>query len=580
MLAAAPIWRQQREVSLNKGVAARQAFARFLCLAAYALLALGLLTGCAGTTGQMVSPGPVPTDQIQMPTLPPGVPTTLHVPAQYATIQAAVDAARPGQMILVAPGIYHEAVRVKTSGITIRGEDRNSVILDGQFKMSNGIEIEANNVVVENMTARYYAGNGFYWDGREDPDHPFSGFRGSYLTAYINGDYGIYAYNYQNGEFDHSYAAGSPDSGFYIGQCYPCNAVIDDVVSEWNALGYSGTNAGGNLIIRDSAWHDNLTGILPNTLDSEERPPEHQAVVINNDVYHNNNDQAPTKPLEYPLIGTGIGVPGGVGNVIINNRVRDQSNYGIIVIGNVDDNFWVPSDNRVIGNTVTNSGVADLVLAAPIGSGNCFSGNTATRTLPALIEQKYACDTPLPKVEGGDPSITPVVVARLLHARSDSFHPVQWYTLKVSVIPASQNQPSMPNVNEAAQPIFPDLSLFNLPAAAQITSVDSSTLQPLSLGGPFLFQSLLGLYAELLPIAIYAAWLAVAFWDLARNEKLSNLARLIWMVVLIVIPILGPIAYYLFGRSQLPRSFRVMFVVGAPVLYLAVTGLLVWLASL
>ena len=46
----------------------------------------------------------------------------------------------------------------------------------------------------------------------------------------------------------HSYASGSPDAGFYIGQCYPCNAVIDDVISEYNGLGYSGTNSGGDLV--------------------------------------------------------------------------------------------------------------------------------------------------------------------------------------------------------------------------------------------------------------------------------------------------------------------------------------------
>ncbi len=545
----------------------------------YLLLALGLLAGCAGTS-QMISPGPVPTDQINMPALPPGVPTTLHIPADYPTIQAAVDAARPGQIILIAPGVYREAVRVKTPGITIRGEDRNRVILEGDFQRPNGIEIEANNVVVENMTARHYVGNGFYWRGGEDASHPLSGFRGSYLTAYANGDYGIYAYNFQNGQFDHSYAAGSPDSGFYIGQCYPCNAIIAHVLSEWSALGYSGTNAGGNLIIRDSIWRSNMTGILPNTLDSEENPPEHQTVIFNNEVYDNNNDQAPTRPLEYPLIGTGIGVPGGVGNVIIGNRVRDQRNYGIIVIGNIDDNFWVPSDNRVIGNIVTNSGVADLALAAPSGPGNCFSGNTATRTLPALIEQKYPCDSGLTHLQGGDPSITPVIVARLLYANRSSFHPRQWQTIDETVIPASQNQPQMPNINGPALPIFPDLGLFNLPAAAQVHGVERSALTPLPTGGSSVFQFLLGLYAELLPIALYAAWLALGFWDLARNEKLPNAARLAWMVALVAIPILGPVAYYFFGRSGLSRSFRVMFVVGAPLLYLGVTGLLVWVASL
>ncbi len=552
-------------------------FFRSFWLAMYLLLMLAFLAGCAGSQSQTITPGPVPQDQISMPALPPGVAPVLRVPEDYLTIQAAVDAARPGQIISIASNVYHEAVRVKTPGITIRGRDRNKVILDGNYQLPNGIEIEANNVVVENMTARHYAGNGFYWDGGEGKF--YSGFRGSYLTAYTNGDYGIYAAHFQNGEFDHSYAAGSPDSGFYIGECYPCNAVIDDVVAEWNALGYSGTNAGGNLIIRDSVWRENLTGIVPNSLDSELNPPEHQTVILNNQVYENNNAEAPNDR-QFPLIGVGIGAAGGVGNVIIDNQVRNQQNYGILVIASTDANLWVSSDNRVIGNEVANSGVADLALAAPSGTGNCFSDNTATRTLPALIEQKYPCDTPLPHLQGGDLSIGPVAFARYLYANSPSFHPRDWRTLEEQAIPASQNQPQMPDVNGPALPIFPDLALFNLPQAAQVPNVASADLTPLTFGGASVFHFLLGLYAELLPIAIYAAWLALGFWDLARNEKLSNAARLGWMAVLVAIPILGPIAYYFFGRSSLSRSFRVMFVIGAPLLYLAVTGLLLWAASL
>src|SRR5262249_40806310 len=47
----------------------------------------------------------------------------LHVPADYATIQQAVDAAQANDLVLVAAGVYHEAVLVRSAGITIRGED-------------------------------------------------------------------------------------------------------------------------------------------------------------------------------------------------------------------------------------------------------------------------------------------------------------------------------------------------------------------------------------------------------------------------------------------------------------------------
>ncbi len=554
-----------------------QAFLRLSGLSGFLFLLMGLLAGCATTSGQTISPGPAPLQQLFMPALAPGLPRVLHVPEDYPTIQIAVNAAHPGQIVMVAPGIYREAVRVKNPGITIRGEDRNQVILEGDYRLPNGIEIEADQVVVENMTARHYVGNGFYWDGGEDTSHPLIGYRGSYLTAISNGDYGIYAFNAQDGMFDHDYASGSPDSGFYIGQCYPCNAIITNVTSEWNALGYSGTNAGGNLIIRDSVWDNNMSGILPNTLDSEKLAPEHQTTIYHNQVFNNNNAQAPAKPLEYALIGTGIGLPGGNGNVVIDNTVRDQQNYGIIVIGNLDDNFWVASDNHIIGNTVSNSGVADLVLSSPTGTGNCFSDNTASSSLPPLIQERFPCDSALSQLQGGDMGVTPVVLSRFIYARSGNFHPTKYDD---PLVPAPPAQPTMLEVDGPPGPIFADLNLFDVPAAGATPSIDSSDLTTLGSGGISVFHFLLGLYSDLLPVALYSAWLAVGFWDLARNEKLASGAKLAWIVIIVVIPILGPVAYYLFGRSPLPRSFRVMFVVGAPVLYLAVTGLLIWVASM
>lgn len=87
----------------------------------------------------------------------------LRVPEEFATIQAAVNAAKPYDLISIAPGVYHEAVSVRTAHLTLRGRDRNGVILDGNFALDDGVEVLANGVVIENMTARHFVGNGFYW---------------------------------------------------------------------------------------------------------------------------------------------------------------------------------------------------------------------------------------------------------------------------------------------------------------------------------------------------------------------------------------------------------------------------------
>src|SRR5437660_290923 len=97
----------------------------------------------------------------RVPRKAPG--STLRVPEDFPTINAALTAAKPGDMVSIAAGTYHEALIVKTPNITIRGRDRNGVIMEGDFKLSNAFEVVANNVVIENMTVRHYVSNGFYW---------------------------------------------------------------------------------------------------------------------------------------------------------------------------------------------------------------------------------------------------------------------------------------------------------------------------------------------------------------------------------------------------------------------------------
>lgn len=502
--------------------------------------------------------------------VPGGFAATVRVPADAATIQGAVDAAEPGGMVLIDPGIYEESVTVTTPFLTIRGMDRNRVVIDGGFERAIGIHVvEADGVTIENLTVRNHLLNGVQWNG-------VHGYWGSYLTASNNGDYGIFAYDSDWGQFDRSYASGSPDAGFYIGQCYPCHAVVRDVLAEHNALGFSGTNAGGDLAIVNSEWRDNLAGIVPNTLDSEADPPQRDVLIAGNFVHGNGSTTVDTTALTYPTFGTGILVTGGTDNRITGNLVQDHPSYGIAVLPNADRQVWVTSGNEVRGNVVRASGLADLALGAPAGGGDCFTDNVAGRTAPPAIELLRGCDSWLARTGGGSIAPTLHSAIRLLDAIDGDFPHGDWRTQ-----PTPPPQPTMPDPAGAPpRPAIPEQSVpqpYRIRAIGSIQAADPTVREELTVFGTPLATSwwslLIGLYGYVLPGILYAAWVTIALWDLIRQESQPIAFRARWMAVVLLVPFAGPLLYFGFGRSPIPAQLRLMLTVGGVVATLAISAL-------
>jgi plastocyanin len=311
---------------------------------------------------------------------------TRRVPQDYPTIQNAVDAADPGDLVLVDRGVYVEAVFAVTPSITIRGVDRSGVVLDGQFTLGTGIMVGANGVAVENMTARNYTLNGFYWTG-------VKGFRGSWLTAYNNGDYGIYAFGSSDGVFEHSYASGSPDSAFYVGQCDPCRVVLNDVTGEYSGLGYSGTNSSGDMYVLNSRFLHNRSGIGTTTFDIELLPPGHDTTIMGNLVADSGlANEATGFYATETLAGNGIGLVGTRGNHVERNRIVNSRNNGIVLLPLNDRHYW-PSMNHVIrDNVIEGSGRADLSASGLGTLGSCFAGNEFRTSLPWGLQALNGCD--------------------------------------------------------------------------------------------------------------------------------------------------------------------------------------------
>jgi len=493
--------------------------------------------------------------------------TTLLVPQDHTTIQSAVDTAAPGDLILVESGVYPEQVTVTTPGLVIRGVDRNETIIDGEYVRENGIEVfEADGVVVENLTVRNTLGNGVFWTG-------VRGYRASYVTVVDARVYGIYAFDSSDGLFEHSYASGAYDAGFYIGQCDPCEAVIADSIAEWNGLGYSGSNASTNLYLVRSVWRHNGAGIVPNTIDGELLPPFHDVTIIGNLVHDNGNRDNPTGDSEWAGWGNGILLAGGNTSTVERNRVVNHPVAGIVIPPNLDRNFWTSSGNVVRHNVVQGSGRADLALAGPAGTGNCFEDNDHSTSLPVGLEVFQSCDglrLPWLYELGGSTEQLGRILENGLGLRPDPAHGSAPKPGPQPQLPGGADAPVHPAVGVlASYPLdLASLEVPELPEGLIVSQTKGFTMFGV------LFASaasvFFGLYAYFLPFVLYAAWVAIALWDLTRREDLGKGAIVGWTAIVLVVPFVGVIVYHAFGGSPIPGWQRATFVGGGLAAYLVI----------
>ena len=76
---------------------------------------------------------------------------TRRVPTEYSTIQEAIDASNPGDIIYVSKGTYYEHLAITKDRLVLVGENVSTTIIDGN-QTGTGIRILANNVTITGFT--------------------------------------------------------------------------------------------------------------------------------------------------------------------------------------------------------------------------------------------------------------------------------------------------------------------------------------------------------------------------------------------------------------------------------------------
>jgi hypothetical protein len=307
------------------------------------------------------------------------------------------------------------------------------------------------------------------------------GWWGQYLTAYdtgLLGGYGLFASHAADGFFKHVYASGMNDSGLYIGACRDCHALVQDALIERNALGYSGTNSGGHLIVEDSVFRNNSIGVAPDSEPDDDKPPPQDGacnaasnratlptvtstqidrctIFRHNLIEDNGNLSTPANSdiLGAPW-GEGIVLGGDYGDLVEDNTIRDNPTFGVLVLERPDPfppqsntvYFQVEgnrvSDNRFSGNA-TQPGTADLGLEGGVfgtlnSVNNCFSGNAFTSSIPAGIEGTWGCQNAT--TPNGDSGMLNEILTLVNQSGARHPHPQ----------PAPRRQPTMPHPCQGA----------------------------------------------------------------------------------------------------------------------------------
>jgi hypothetical protein len=401
------------------------------------------------------------------------------------TIQAGVSRAKPCDWVLVAPGRYHERIVIRTPHLHLRGLDRNTVVVDGLHGVGHGILVDkASDVWIENLTVRNWdrksrddedsGGNEIWFNGGDESGTiGANGWHGNWLTAYdtgLLGGYGLFTSNSVNGEFDHIYASGFNDSGVYVGACRDCFATVSHALVERNELGFSGTNAGGHLIVQDSVFRLNAVGVGPNSLPNDVPPPQlgtcdsgsntsptptitttkldRCTIFRRNVIMNNNNLTAPGNgtSLQLPW-GVGLEPVGTYGDLFTNNTISGNKNFGILGVENPvpfpptpDTIYFQLAGNAFVNNTVSGGGYADIALAggffgAKQSVDNCFEGNVFKTSLPADLSP-WSCS--LDTTPNPDPVAVQKLFTIVLTLQSQSL------ARKAVGQPAPPLQPTMP----------------------------------------------------------------------------------------------------------------------------------------
>jgi nitrous oxidase accessory protein NosD len=333
---------------------------------------------------------------------------SLHRVQAGESIQAAIDAAQPGDTVLVAAGTYRENLTIQKDGITLRGAgsgpngtvlrmpaqptpspctelgEVNGVCVAGEFVLGHDeVGKPVRDVHVTGLRVRDFTKFGVVVYNALD-----SGVDGTAVGG--SGRWGFAAFTDRGVSFRHDASHENREGGFYVGDSPQANAVLEDDAAYGNA-----TRDGIGIFLRDASHgvvrgnrlEGNCSGLI--AVDTAGAGPAAEWTISDNAVRGNVAGCDPSEDIPLALSGLGIAALGTTDTTVRANRVEGNEptldapmSGGILLASASSVGGPDPSGTTVRGNVLDGNTPADL-LSDGSGDGNRVAGNRCETSVPA-----------------------------------------------------------------------------------------------------------------------------------------------------------------------------------------------------
>ncbi|MFB6849600.1 nitrous oxide reductase family maturation protein NosD [Streptomyces sp. NPDC056373] len=340
---------------------------------------------------------------------PPTAAHTVHVVRPGESIQKAVDAARPGDTVLLARGTHHGSVNVTTPGLTLQGMGRGTVLRPAQGTSTATTAPSTASPLAKAADSCAAAGNGICVVGTKDHGaddvtiasltvtgfdktgiyaHEADGLTVQDVTAVGNGVWGIATEYSLRGVFRGNTARDNGDAGLLLansvkeelGAPDTGGTVVEHNRLEGNRIGVTVRRL-RNLTVEGNHLTGNCAAVF--VVGDENKPKAGFVTVRANRIERNNKSCPKTARLD-ALQGSGIVVTGADDNLITHNVIKDNVGNsslsgGIVLFKSL---VGTPSErNRISDNLLQGNSPADLV-NTDTGLGNTFQDNSCGSSRP------------------------------------------------------------------------------------------------------------------------------------------------------------------------------------------------------